>query len=240
MNKMILNLQNLYFNLRHIKSKTNRKICAVVKANAYGHGMQEIVKALSNKVDFFACANLDEALILRNIDKQTPTLVLFDCQNFDLAIENGLSVCIHTFDQIRLLTKKHKNLKVHVAFDAGMNRFGFGDFKSFKKAFNILEKKCTVEGVYTHFNTICSDVQTYREQIRQFEKIEQFAKHKNKNVISHTGGSHDIFNEIFDMIRIGLFLYGYGMEKLKPIMKIKAPVLQLNFLKNCKNIRKIT
>lgn len=231
MNKMILNIQNLDFNLRYLKSKTNRKICAVVKANAYGHGMQEIVKALSKKVDLFACANLDEAILLRNVDKQTPTLVLFDCQDFDLAIKNNLSVCIHTFDQIKLLTKKHKNLKVHIAFNSGMNRFGFCDFKSFKKAFAMLGKKCNIEGIYTHFNTICSDNQTYKEQIKLFEIIEQFAKRKNKNIVSHTGGSHDIFNKNFDMIRIGLFLYGYGLEKLKPVMKIISPVLQLNNLK---------
>lgn len=227
---MIIKSQNLDFNLGYIKQHTTKKICAVVKANAYGHGLEKIVTLLKNKVDFFACANLSEGINLRNYDQTTPTLILFDCDNYAIAEKNNLSVCIHTLEQAKSIPQK-SNLKVHIAFNCGMNRFGFDSLKKLKKIYKILQSKCIIEGIYTHFNTICSDTKIYAKQIQKFDEIVNYFKQKNPNIIFHSGGSHDLINAKYDMLRVGIFLYGYGQNNLKPVMKIFSPILQINFLR---------
>lgn len=229
MNKIILIKKNLLHNLKVIKEKTPAKICAVVKANAYGHGLEEICKTLYGKVEFFAVANLKEALQIRAFDKQTKVLILGKCENYKKAEENNISVTVFSLEEIKKLSKqKFSNLNVHIKIDTGMNRLGFTSTKEFLLAFKELEKQKNVkiEGIFTHFSTLRNDIDFYRKQVNKLERYLMYVKNK-KDIIIHGGGSFVVmFTNKFDMVRCGIFLYGYGFSRLKPVLSVTSQIVQ--------------
>lgn len=227
MNEMHINKKNLFYNLKQIKKLSNKKICAVVKANAYGHGINCIVKLLKGKVDFFAVANLKEALAVRKIDSTTPILILFECNDYILASKNNISVSVYSIEQAQKISKLHFDipLKVHIKINVGMNRIGFKNFKHIKKGLSYLNH-CCLEGVYTHYSTVKSFPSLYKKQKKVFSKYIKFFKKIKSDIISHTGGSLSFNDNNSQMLRTGLFLYGYGDKCLKPIMSIYSSVMQ--------------
>ena len=75
-NSFYISKANLLHNLRIIKKKTNAKVCAMVKANAYGVGLKEVVSILNNKVDYFGVVNVSEADEVRAISKNKILIVV--------------------------------------------------------------------------------------------------------------------------------------------------------------------
>lgn len=232
MNTMFISKRSLLHNLNYIKSTTNKKICAVVKANGYGHGLEQIVSLLKGNVDYFAVANLDEALRVRKLDKNTPILVFFECYDYEIATKNNISVSVYDLEQLKFITQLNlsKPIKIHIKYNSGMNRLGFNNLAQIKKAFKIKNKQVIIEGIYTHFAIIIQDQKIYQKHKQKFDKIVKFAKSIEDSVLVHTGGSFDIENQQSDMIRTGKFLYGNGRPNLKPIMNIWSSIMQIHKL----------
>ena len=78
----IIQKQNLIDNYLYLKQKSNKQICAVVKANAYGHNAKVVVKILGSYCDFFAVQNLHEAIDIRKVNKSSIILVLGYCIDY--------------------------------------------------------------------------------------------------------------------------------------------------------------
>lgn len=241
--------KNLLSNFFEIKKLAkNKKICAVVKANAYGHGSVEVVNMLKQHVDFFAVANVSEGALIRKTTS-LPILVLGKTEDFKFALLNSLSISISSLEELQCLVDFMNNYandlgvffaKIHIKVNSGMNRYGVSTFLEFKKILKlVLEYDFIVlEGVYTHFSTADSDLNFYFKQKKFFEKFISIIPNK-LNPIIHVGGSFSVINEAnlnskFDMFRVGLFLYGYGTKeiKLKKVLKIVcAPSLIRNVKK---------
>lgn len=239
---LYLSKKNLLHNLNIIKSKTNAKICAVVKANAYGHGTKEICSLLYGKVDFFSVASLEEALEIRSFDKTTKILVLGNCSNFVLASKNNISITIFSINQLKKLEKKLKdihNINIHLKLNTGMNRLGFSSINELKKALQILKKinkKVNIEGVFTHFATLRNDIAYFNKQEEVFE-IMISALNECKNLLIHGGGSlTSIHSKKYNMLRFGIFLYGYGLKELKPVLSVKAKIIATQKIKKGENV----
>lgn len=243
MKRLIIYKQKLFSNLEKIKKRTKAKICAVVKANAYGHGLKTICSLLKDKVDFFAVANLDEGLEIREFDKTTKVLIMGICENYELAIKNNLSVCIFDFEQLNKAKKVSKKLKqkinIHIKIDSGMNRLGFKNFKDVKQVFKIIENNdlLILEGVFTHFATMRNDLKYFRKQKQFFNKCLKLIPN-NLSPIIHAGGSLALFrkNSQYDMLRTGIYLYGYSNKKFKPVMKVYSKIIHTKFVKAGENV----
>lgn len=233
MKNIILSKQNLLCNLKIIKSKTKAKICAVVKANAYGHGVREICEILKNKVEFFAVANLFEGLEIRFFDKNTKILIMGKCDDYVKASENNISVTIFNKTELKKLKnclKKIEKINIHIKINSGMNRIGFSKIEDFVFAINELKqsKKINIEGIFTHFATLRNDIDYFRTQQKIFDDFVKIIPHDIKPII-HGGGSLTcLFSNNYDMIRCGIFLYGYGYKKLKPVMSVFANIIHTN------------
>jgi alanine racemase len=107
-----------------------RKIFAVVKANAYGHGVREVVTALHDDVEGFAVASLDEAAEVRALHGDARILLLegcFEAREYQFAAQIGLDVVLHSEQQMQqlLATSLVRPLNVWLKLDAGMHRLGF-------------------------------------------------------------------------------------------------------------------
>jgi len=102
---------------------------AVIKANAYGHGLVPVARALQS-ADKFAVARVDEGLTLRLAGIDAPTVLLegvFDREQLDAAAAANFELVVHTVEQIELLRNAASgaNFKVWLKLDTGMNRLGF-------------------------------------------------------------------------------------------------------------------
>jgi len=240
-NNYIVDIEVLKNNARNIKLKIgdNKKLCAVIKANAYGIGMQSVCKALYGIADFFACASIKEALGIRVFDKTTPILVLgyIDDSDLNVVADNNISISVGSLEQlqkyIRFATKK---IKVHIQVNTGLNRFGFRSITCFKQALKLIDNNdnFVLEGVYSHFATKKNDIAFMKKQYLRFL---QFKKNVyDPNVIMHISNSYGILESnkfYFDMVRSGFLLYGYTENNIgnKPIIQITSEIISMQKIK---------
>lgn len=127
--RALIRLGALQHNLSVIRAAApDSKVMAVIKANAYGHGMLAVAKALGD-VDALAVARVAEAVALREADVQQRLVLLsgvLDSAELDVAIDGGFELVVHCDEQLAMLSeKKSANLSVWLKLDTGMNRLGF-------------------------------------------------------------------------------------------------------------------
>jgi alanine racemase len=127
--RALIRLGALKKNLSVIRRATpDAKVMAVIKANAYGHGMVEVAKSLED-VDAFAVARLREALRLHESGIKTPIVLLagvLTADELDASIQHGFQVVVHCIEQVELLEMCRSGHAVAwLKFDTGMNRLGF-------------------------------------------------------------------------------------------------------------------
>ena len=227
----IIHKDILINNFLSLQKISNKNICAVVKANAYGHDSKTVVKILNDYCNFFAVQNLYEALQIRKVTNKT-ILVLGYCIDYLKAIENNISITVENLQQLYDLIKLNKNVNIHLKINTGMNRLGIKSLKTLKKCLNLIKnnKKINIEGVFTHF--FCSsDYEISQNQMRIFNKYVAEIK-KSFNPIIHIGGSGMInYNFDADYIRCGISLYGYNCKYTKPVMEIKSKILKITNIK---------
>src|SRR3989338_2524053 len=177
-----INLDYLRQNLKVIRSHLNDRrvgILAVVKADAYGHGMKAVASVLAKQgVRFFGVANNDEALELRTICPTQKILVLGSFHHNQVRdfIRYGITPTVSSLEDALFfkdaLKKRGAAFPVHVKIDTGMGRLGVWHedvpefFKGLKKISAV-----TIEGVYTHFSSADQkDLVFTQVQLDLFEK----------------------------------------------------------------------
>jgi alanine racemase len=140
-NKCTINLDNLIYNTRQIKHHAEKKIIAVIKADAYGHGALEVANALKDEVDYLAVACFEEALELRNDGIITPILILghTDSIKFEEAARLNITITIHDLNQLETIVVTNM-LKIHLKIDTGMNRIGLNNADAVKKAISLIKE----------------------------------------------------------------------------------------------------
>ncbi|MCX6149788.1 MAG: alanine racemase [Ignavibacteriales bacterium] len=249
-----INLSNLKFNFLNIKKKVrNTKIMAVVKADAYGHGMIECVNAMNSlkekQPDYYSVALIEEALELRTVIVEQPILVFSPIleSNVEEYFKHNILPTVFNENHIKILKKScnGRKIKVHVKIDTGMGRLGI----RFNEAVNFVENlskqdDIIVDGIYMHFATSDERDKSFAQlQLKRFAEIVKELKHRKVNYgLAHTANSGaiiDLPDSYFDMVRPGISLYGYfpSLEtsesiKLKPVMSL------ISFVSSIKEINK--
>lgn len=234
-------------NIAQIKKRLSakQKFMAVVKSNAYGHGLLEVVSVIKNKVDYLAVFDFNEAVLLRKKGIKTPLLVLsrvFEDQ-VDLAIKYDIEVSVTTFDILKL----KKKLKVHICVDSGLGRDGFV-FADMKKVAGLLKNSpLKVVGLYAHFSAAdetSAKSYTQKQITELMEWKKTFAAIDIKPLIHHCASAGAISSQVdekFDLVRIGISLYGLWPSsdvkkreeknvKLQPVLSWKAKIIEVKFL----------
>ena len=155
-----IDLAKLNKNIHRIKSRLNpdTALMAVVKANAYGHGIVKIAKqALKSGATSLGVAIPEEGVQLREAGVNCDILILggIDVDQIDLAIDYNLSICLFSVDMARLINqiaeKKQKKVKIHVKIDSGMGRIGVRDInEAANLCFDIKEHEISKFRRYIH------------------------------------------------------------------------------------------
>ena len=244
--KAVIDLRKIVKNAERVKAllPENTKLCAVVKADAYGHGGQEVAAALYRIADCFAVATVEEGVDLRlsGIDKEI--LVLTKAVHSDvlkaaiyrltLTAESGKDLKIYLNAAKRLKTR----LSIHLKYDTGMHRQGFSGTEELKDAFEFCKgrKYIAVTGLYTHY-AAPERQSSVAAATDKFSVAINLARGYNKDIICHASASGGFLaGKFFDMVRIGILLYGYtpcktDKIKVSPAMKVYAPVVRVRMLK---------
>ena len=238
--KILLNKENLLLNCEQLKKKAGGNLCVMVKANAYGHGDMEIVKMLDGKVDYFGVSNQTEALNLRKATK-AHIIVFGACEDYRKCIEENISFIILSLEHLKEIIALYKELfimpRMHLCINTGMNRYGVKDKREFEKIIKLLVKnQMQLEGIYTHFSSVGSD-KDYTT--RQKQNLDEFLAlvPKEWNTIKHIGGGGTIFlGYKADMYRVGLKIYGYGNDFVKPVLSIESEIVDLQKVKKGEHI----
>ena len=154
-----VDLKALTHNLKIVKKKTgSRKIVAVVKADAYGHGIARVSEHLVKQgVPVLGTAFTTEAVALREAGINIPILVFFDRENAEACLEHNITPTvsdINTAKRLSSMARKHnRRLPVHVIVDTGMGRVGFQLKKAREEIAKLAGlKNIGLEGIMSHFS----------------------------------------------------------------------------------------
>jgi len=237
-----INTTNLLHNLNYVKRIVGKaSIMPVVKANAYGHGLVEVCKFLSNyEIEGFCVALLSEAKILieNKINQKILHLGCFDYTFDPIMLNKDLRLTINCKEDIFFLEKygKHKNhnFNVHLKIETGMLRLGI-ESRDIKEIINILLecRHINVEGVYSHLSSANETDQDYTNKQRNIFIIHSKLIMKNFKTIKyqHLANSSALLKDTknhFNLVRPGLSIYGIDPtddgHNLKPVMLLEAQV----------------
>lgn len=230
----IINKENLISNVKFIKKQLNKntKFCAVVKANAYGVGQNIVSKIISEYVDCFAVANLEEGVLLRE-SGETKNIISLGAINFDyLSVYSNKIIAppVSTNQEMIKLSSEAKSpILVEFGLNTGMNRIGFSSLNEIDEAIAIKNKNSNIclWGAFSHLATKENDVGFMYSQKRKFDSL---TKVFSKNVVLHLSNtSASIYRKDFnyDMVRVGFGLYGANSfsGKLKSVVSIESKVV---------------
>lgn len=258
-----IDLSAICHNYRSLRDKVdaNSNIIAVVKADAYGHGVSKVASALKDEgANFFAVSCLAEAEELRALNVDCPILILgyTPCEFAKDLCEKGFIQTVYSKDYAEELssfaTKNGVKVLAHVKLDTGMGRLGFDisspDFEKDVYSVCNLDGLC-VKGVFTHFPSADFDGDEDGEySAKQFEsfvnavnKVEALGFKFETKHCCNSAGSITVKGAHLDAVREGILLYGLYPSKetrhlvsVKPAMSVKTVVSMVKELKKGQSV----
>ena len=260
-----INKSNLEKNLKIVRSINKNLIC-VIKDNAYGLGIENILPILlENKCDYFAVAYIEEAVkiqkLLENLKLENQngkikvmSLNYVKPENVGDAIRNNIELTVFNFSQLldylKILDDFFENmtLKIHIKVNSGMNRLGFDENEILElveiiKKYNLNNKSKNRLEIISIFSHI-SDAENQDETEKQVEKYEKILKIFSQNNVrykySHLQASPLLFKYgkkyNYDFARIGMALY--GMEPLSTDVGLLDVITVKSKIINIRNVKK--
>jgi alanine racemase len=242
-------LNNIAFNIEQIKTRVgqNTKVMGVVKANAYGHGIIEVAKYISQTkkiVDYLGVAIIEEAAHLRENNISCPILVFtspFEYQAEEYIKQNAEPAIstikiAQAFENIA--AANNIKIPIHVKIDTGMGRLGI-DIKSAAAFTKELMKyeHLEIKALFSHFASSDEKDKTFaRIQLNKFKELKVFLTQVEelKIPLFHLANSAailDLEDSYFDMVRPGISMYGYYPSHetsesldLKPALSLKSKI----------------
>lgn len=236
-----ISLSNLKHNFDVIKSylKPEVKVMAAVKANAYGHGILEISKALQDMgCDYLAVAYIEEALYLRQSGIDAPILVMGPTNDGQIEqyLNHDIDITAASIDKLDEISDTAKNLNktanIHLKIDTGMERIGVHSYNA--KAFidhALSLPSLNIVGLFSHLAKSEDDRQVTNDQISKFDQVVHYMDDLGKRPplchLANSGGVIGHPKSHYDMVRPGIALYGYFediQDHLKPVLTLKSKV----------------
>ncbi len=226
-----INLDHISYNMKEMKRHIgeNVKVFAVVKANGYGHGDEEVAReALNAGASYLAVAFLDEAVALRKKGITSPILVLGMCRPEDVRIASEYQISLTVFQkqwlrEAKAVLPSGARLTIHVKLDTGMGRLGVRDKDELKELESLIKDNpgFYLEGVYTHFATADElDFTYFEQQMKRFQEMISCFEARPEFIHTSNSAAALIHPETHhNAVRMGISMYG-----LTPSLEIE-PVL---------------
>jgi alanine racemase len=256
--KATINLKALKFNLSRVKTLApDSRVISVIKANAYGHGILAVAKAL-HESDSFAVARLEEALFLRNngINKKIILLEgVFSRDEYIRCAEQGVIPIIHCLEQFQWLQEcvgLNNGFEYWLKVDTGMHRLGLSDkeLQQLLTTIALSDVKLLPAGIMSHFSCADEISNVINEiQLTQFNKFcSQKVFASIDKSMANSAAILSLPKAHFNWVRPGIMLYGISPfealvikgsglpttgldEQLKPVMTLSSELIAIKKLK---------
>ncbi|MFQ6673491.1 MAG: alanine racemase [Fidelibacterota bacterium] len=247
-----IHLDRLIRNYRKIKAHVgDAQIMPVVKADGYGHGAVPVARALEKEgVSFLGVFTIEEALELRRNGIESDIMIFGrmteDC--LETAVDFDITLNISWHDDLAMLAdfmgRTKRGPRVHLKVDTGMTRLGVPQ----EQAVDVLKElkdhpAINLEGIYSHLATSDEGDRSYANlQIERFSRIVKASHELDLHVkylhIANSGGVLDLPNSFFNLVRVGMLLYGaYPSDEtsecidVEPVMNFKGPIVVVRRVK---------
>ncbi len=251
-NKLYINKENILYNLKQIKEKANLdtehevEIMPVLKANAYGIGIENIISIIKDfNINNIGVATVEEAIVARQFfngkililsqafKEQIPEIIKYD-----------LIPLVSDLDFLKDLNRYIKNdntVNVHLKIDTGMNRAGF----RYDEILEIIDEikslsNLNIEGIGTHFSSSSNDMDYTYIQKEKFNNLVKILKEKFNTIkyihSSNSGGIINLNQNESNLVRPGLMIYGYYPSTkdnldLLPALEFKTQISHIHNVK---------
>ncbi len=240
-----INLGNLRYNFQSIKSHIgNTKLLCVIKADAYGHGIKEYAKVLSELgADYFGVAIVEEGIELRKSGIKEPILVLGDIVEeqiklfFDYDLDFTVSSDVKMWKIDSMAKLLNKRARAHIKIDTGMGRIGVNHARVFKYI-NAYKKTENIDivGTFSHFARSTESEEYTRLQFKRFnnavKELEEGGINCGMKHMCNSGATLRYPEMMMDMVRVGIMLHGVFPDNnpkykipLKPVLTLKTKVV---------------
>lgn len=237
----LIHLDYLKENVNTMYKKVKKPMMAIIKANAYGHGYQQVASLLKDNqiISMFGVATLKEAIDLRKMNIKQDILVLgaIPLEDLHLAIEYNISLTIFSLEYAKEIYEVYhhdKPLKAHIKIDTGMNRLGIKNREDFETLLDLYpESILQVDGVFTHFAAADDSKEDLAYQLQTEKFYEIIAGHTFEYIHCQNSAAmmyHD--DSKSNLCRIGIAMYGIdpaGEESsvLKQVMSLYTKVVMV-------------
>ncbi len=255
----IINLVNYRHNIRTILKQLDKgvKLMAIVKANAYGHGLEEIAKAsIEAGATYIGVVSLGELKRVRGAGITTPTLILnyIDPISISEAVKLDASLTLMSLNTIvaaqKVAKDQSKIINVHIKIDTGMHRAGSTPEEILELSQKVVSSpNLNLEGVFTHFaESEAIDGLFTKKQLHIFNNcLEILKNHQINPPLIHCANSAATLTfpeSHFNMVRPGIISFGltpfdlthhkynFVKKQLKPVLSLKCQIAMLKIIKS--------
>lgn len=243
----IIDLAAITANVRAIQGRTNSSLLAVVKADAYGHGLVPVAeRALASGVNWLGTALLEEALTLRAAGIKAPIIAWLTptSDDFAVALKNRIDLAIPSLAHLEVVANAAREssevARVHLEVDSGMSRGGaLGEWQELIDRAAQAEEQGAIKvmGIWSHFARADEPEHSFNaEQLRTFEVRLSQARESglNPEIVHLSNSAATLGKEAahFDLVRVGIALYGLTPDVnnlgssqslgLRPVMSLRA------------------
>jgi len=216
-----VNLTQLRRNLEAIRERVKpARVMPIVKANAYGHGLDGVAKFIVDFCDYIGVATLEEGIHLRQIGVDKPILIMGGTllEQIPWFLRYDLTLTASSADLLRaaegVAAPSGQRIRAHLKVDTGMERVGVRDTDA--EPFLELSLACKnveIEGIYSHYaNADSPDLTHAKLQLERFNEVLRFYEKRSLppplRHISNSGGILQLPESNFDMVRPGILFYG--------------------------------
>lgn len=244
-----INVDNLRYNIKSImaRHKKDMKVLAVIKADAYGHGSCEIASRIDDLAYYYGVASVDEAEELRKAGIKKPILIIgyTSPEDYDRIIKYNITQTIYSLSDAQKLSvlavKNGATAKIHIKVDTGMSRIGFPvSADGIHEAASLKELAgLHIEGIFTHYaradETDKTSAKEQKEKFKTFiDGLMAFGVTPELKHIDNSAGSMELDDDEFDMVRLGIAMYGLYPSgevsreiMLRPVMSLIAHIAQV-------------
>jgi alanine racemase len=246
-----VDLDTLTFNLRSIRAHVGVPVMAIVKANAYGHGLVPVAQHLQEQgVEQLGVAFVEEGIALRQAGITAPILVLGGIFGRQVAqfIAHDLEITVSSLDKLRQVEAAAEALGrkavIHLKIDTGMERIGVHSYsaRTFIEA-AVASRWCVLKGLYSHL--ACADDPSSPMTLQQLERFLEACAHIERigapmplRHLANSGGVLHFPETRLDMVRPGILLYGVLPDPasqrtvdVRPAMSLTSQVVYFKVVK---------
>ena len=232
----ILSYPALKHNVDLIQKRAGKaSMVAMIKANAYGHGIRQVARRLAHHCEILGVVSIDEAMIVRSVGVNTPILIIEGPASLEELYESGnrgYRVVIHSQEQLAWLQAyRGPAISVWLMIDTGMGHLGFSVTNAVQ-IYQVLKSAHQVASVVLMSHFSCADTPNHDLHHQQIQNFSQLSKQIDcKQSLTNSAGLFHSPSQHYDFIRPGLSLYGYvnGYENhgLSPVMTLQSKIIAI-------------